>query len=92
MILPPDHGPEDYLSWVHNPMTQAFIRALREDRAAILESWGRGQYTGETLDQTSQLNAMGLAQVKVIDELLLGFDESVEEARQKIDEKNRSGN
>lgn len=87
MILPPDHGPEDYLSWVHNPMTQAFIRALREDRAAVLEAWGRGQYTGETLEQTAQANAVGLARVKTIDELLLGFDESVEEARQAIDAK-----
>lgn len=92
MQLPPDYGPEDYLSWIHNPLTQAFIRGLREDRVAILEAWGRGQYTGETLEQTSQSNAVGLAQVKTIDELLLGFDESVEEARRMIEDRQKEKN
>lgn len=92
MILPPDYGPEDYLSWVHQPLTQAFIRALREDRAAIMEAWADMKYVGENAEQTLQMNALGLAQIKTINDLLLGFDESVEEARQAIDEKNRSGN
>lgn len=91
MKLPQDYGPEDFLSWCNNPLTQSFLQDLREDRQAILDAWARQAYIGETSDQTLQLNAIGLAQVKTIDELLQNLESSQEEARQLIAEKQRKG-
>jgi hypothetical protein len=39
---------------------------------------------------TLQLNAVGLAQVKTIDELLQNLESSADEAREMVAEKNRS--
>jgi len=90
-MLPKDYGPEDFLSWFHNPITESFLHGMREDRQAIMEAWARRAYTGEKEGQTLQLNAVGLAQIKTIDELLQNLEDSAEEARQAVAEKNRSG-
>jgi hypothetical protein len=89
MKLPQDYGPEDFLGWMQNPITRSFLDSLREDRFAIMEAWARRAYTGESSDQTLQLNAVGLAQVKTIDELLQNLEESAEEARQAVAGKQR---
>jgi len=91
MQLPQDYGPEDFLHWFGDPITRSFLDSLQTDRQAIMEAWARRAYTGDTSDQTLQLNAVGLAQVKTIDELLQNLEGSAEEARQAIAEKNRRG-
>jgi hypothetical protein len=88
--LPQDYGPEDFLGWLQNPITQTFLNSLQEDRQAIMEAWARRAYTGDNGDQTLQLNAIGLAQVKTIDELLQNLESSADEAREMVAEKNRS--
>jgi hypothetical protein len=90
MKLPQDYGPEDFLSWYHNPITECFLNSLRDDKQEIMHAWARRAYTGENADQTLQLNAVGLAQIKTIDELLQNLDDSAEDAREKIAENNRS--
>lgn len=89
MQLPQDYGPEDFLTWMRNPITESFLNSLRTDRQDIMEAWARRAYTGDTSDQTLQLNAVGLAQVKTIDELLQNLEGSAEEARQAIADKLR---
>lgn len=89
MQLPQDYGPEDFLGWLRNPITESFLHSLQLDKQAIMEAWARRAYTGDSSDQTLQLNAIGLAQVKTIDELLQNLEQSAEEARQAIAEKNR---
>ena len=89
MKLPNDYGPEDFLAWCQNPLTQAFFNDLREDRQAILEAWGRRGYVGETADQTLQMNAVGLAQIKTIDELLTNLESSIEVARELVKERSK---
>lgn len=90
MKLPQDYGPEDFLGWLQNPITQTFLNSLRDDRQEIMEAWARRAYTGDNGDQTLQLNAIGLAQVKTINELLQNLEDSAESARGQIAEKNRS--
>jgi hypothetical protein len=90
MRLPQDYGPEDFLSWCSNPLTQAFFNDLREDRQAILEAWGRKRFVGENSDQTLHLTAIGLAKVETIDELLTNLESSIEEARELVKERNRN--
>ena len=90
MKLPQDYGPEDFLSWMHNPITECFLNSLRDDKQEIMAAWARRAYTGESGEQTLQLNAVGLAQVKTIDELLQNLEDSAEDARGKIAEINRS--
>jgi hypothetical protein len=89
MMLPQDYGPEDYLSWLHSPLTQAFVNGLKEDKQAVMEAWARRAYTSEDSTHTLQLNAIGLAQVKTIDELLQGLEASEQEARELIAENQR---
>ena len=91
MKLPEDYGPEDFLSWLNNPITQTFLNSLQSDRQSIMEAWAKRAYTGDNADQTLQLNAVGLAQVKTIDELLQNLEDSAEDARQAIAEKNGRG-
>jgi hypothetical protein len=91
MKLPQDYGPEDFLGWLQNPITQTFLNSLQDDRQAIMEAWARRAYTGDKGDQTLQLNAIGLAQVKTIDELLQNLESSADEAREMVAEKNRRG-
>ena len=90
MQLPQDYGPEDFLSWFHNPITESFLHSLREDKQEIMEAWARRAYTGENEGQTLQLNAVGLAQIKTINELLQNLEDSADSARGQIAEKNRS--
>lgn len=90
MILPQDYGPEDFLSWLHNPITECFLNSLREDKQQIMEAWARRAYTDDLGEKTLQLNAVGLAQIKTIDELLQNLEESAEEARQAVAEHNRN--
>lgn len=89
MRLPQDYGPEDFLAWCNNPLTQCFFADLREDRQAVLEAWGRRGYVGESADQTLQMNAVGLAQIKTIDELLVNWESSIEEARELVKERSK---
>lgn len=84
-----DITPEDYLSWHRNPLTLVFLRGLQEDRLRILEAWGRKVYTGESADQTLQLNAKGLAQIETIDQILDNLEETREEAAELI--RNKKG-
>lgn len=88
MILPSDYGPEDYLAWTHNPITKAFFQALEDDRRMLMECWAQKKFIGENADQTNFLNAEALAKVSAIDEILLGVQESVEEARRAVEGKN----
>ena len=90
MKLPQDYGPEDFLGWMQNPITQCFLNSLRDDKQEIMNAWARRAYTAETGEQTLQLNAVGLAQVKTIDELLQNLEASADGAREMIAEKNRS--
>lgn len=90
MRLPQDYGPEDFLGWMHNPITECFLASLREDKQEIMLAWARRAYTGENEGQTLQLNAVGLAQIKTIDELLQNLEDSAESARAQIAENNRS--
>jgi hypothetical protein len=90
MKLPQDYGPEDFLGWMHNPITECFLDSLRSDKQEIMEAWARQSYTGDNGEQTLQLNAVGLAQIKTIDQLLHNLEDSAEDARAKIAEKNRS--
>ena len=55
-----------------------------------MEAWARRAYTGENEGQTLQLNAVGLAQIKTINELLQNLEDSADSARGQIAEKNRS--
>lgn len=89
MKLPQDYGPEDFLSWMHNPITETFLNSLRDDKQEIMEAWARQAYTAESGEQTLQLNAVGLAQIKTIDQLLQNLEDSAEDARQAVAEKNR---
>jgi hypothetical protein len=91
MKLPQDYGPEDFLGWLQNPITQTFLNSLQDDRQAIMEAWARRAYTGDDGQMTLQLNAVGLAQVKTIDELLQNLESSADEAREMVAEKNRRG-
>lgn len=90
MKLPEGYGPEDYLGWLKNPLTQAFFADLLSDRQMIMEAWARRSYVGATTDETIQLNAVGLAQIKTIDELLQNMEESQEDARSITAEKLRN--
>jgi hypothetical protein len=89
MRLPEAYDVADYLAWLHSPLTQAFIEGLKEDRQAVMEAWARRAYTSEDSTHTLQLNAIGLAQVKTIDELLQGLEASEQEARELIAENQR---
>lgn len=89
MKLPQDYGPEDFLGWMKNPITKCFLNSLRDDKQEIMAAWARRAYTGDNGDQTLQLNAVGLAQIKTIDELLQNLEDSADDAREKIAEKLR---
>lgn len=86
MKLPEDYGPEDFLGWLRNPITETFLNSLRDDKQAIMEAWARQAYTAESGEQTLQLNAVGLAQIKTIDQLLQNLEDSAEDARQAVAE------
>ena len=89
MNLPNDYGPADFLTWVHDPLTKAFLQSLADDRLAIMQAWARKQFVGDNADQTNFLNARALAKLETIDEILLNVEESAEEARQTLANKEK---
>lgn len=88
MKLPQDYGPEDYLSWTRNPITEAFFNSLDADRLMLMELWAKKQFVGDTPEQTQFLNTEALAKVTTLGEILLNVEESIEEARQEIKRRN----
>lgn len=56
--------------WLDHEDTIQFKKTLIRDRAAILEAWGIGDYTGPTTESTVQLNSRALGSVKAIDDIL----------------------
>jgi hypothetical protein len=84
MKLPSDYGPEDFLGWLRNPITQAFLQGLDADRLMLMELWAKKRFVGENADQSLFLNAEALAKVATIDEILLNLEESEAEAQKEI--------
>ena len=55
---------EERRSWLEHPCTRALIHTLQGDIIDILEAWSNGNYTGDTVDKTIQLNSEALGQYK----------------------------
>ena len=57
-------------------MTQEYLRYLSKLKKDIVESWIAGGYTGDTVDETAQLNAKAVGLVQLVDALIdLSYEE-----------------
>jgi len=64
----------DYNDWRQNPLTLALVLALRGNVQEVSEFWKNGSFSGETSEQTAQLNARALGQVHAVEEVLEWID------------------
>lgn len=60
----------DRQEWAAHPVTQAFLKTLRESRQETLESWAKEAYIGETAEQSGHRNAKALGGVNVLDQVI----------------------
>lgn len=63
-------GRQERESWLAHPCTRAFIHTIQGDVLDILESWGNGNYTTETVDGTIQLNSNAIGQYTAASSML----------------------
>jgi len=83
MKMPVGMGPEDFLQWYRNPVTQAFLGSLVEDRQEILEMWASKKFIGDNADQSNFLNAKALSQIDTIDQILGNLEDTARAAVEK---------
>lgn len=57
-------------AWLQHPCTRAFIHTMQGDVVDILEGWGNGNYTTESVEGTMQLNSEALGQYKAAGSML----------------------
>lgn len=60
----------DRQEWAHHPVTEEFLRLLRESRQETLESWAAEVYVGETAERTAQCNAKALGGVNMLEQVV----------------------
>lgn len=53
-----------------HPVTQEFLKKLKESRQETLESWAREAYIGDSADQSALMNAKALGGVNVLDQVI----------------------
>lgn len=57
-------------------MTQEYLKYLSKLKKDVVESWMAGGYTGDTVDETAQLNAKAVGIAQLLDALLeLSYEE-----------------
>lgn len=61
---------DDVLDWKQNAVTQHFLKTLKEDRDNIIESWAAGDYTSDSADGTTQLNAKALGNLHALENVI----------------------
>lgn len=56
--------------WKANEVTKRFFERLRKDREEIANAVIRGDYTGESVDETAQLLAREIGKAQAIENIL----------------------
>ena len=67
---------EELKAWANHPMTQCLKYTLMGDGAGYFESWSNGNFTGQSTDETAQLNAKALGGVDALDSLLAWIEDA----------------
>jgi len=61
---------DDVLDWKVNIVTKHFLQTLLVDKDNLVAQWTAGDFTAETADGTSQLNAKALGQLHALEQII----------------------
>lgn len=64
---------------MQHPVTQHFLRLLKESRQETLENWSRELYVGNSAEQSALCNAKALGGVAVLDQVIQVIEDMKEE-------------
>lgn len=58
--------PEEFASWLQDPVTQAVRECLRKQRRDIMERWAAGRFTHENAGASAQSSAEAIGECKAL--------------------------
>lgn len=67
--------PQEIQSWKQHPVTEAFIAVLDGRKRTLQDSWSAGQFTGNSTDETAQMNAKAIGQVQMLEDILQSIED-----------------
>jgi len=63
-------------SWCKHPVTKSLILSLQGDIVGHFDSWLNGEFTGKSMDETTQKNSKALGSVAAIESILVWIEDA----------------
>jgi len=61
---------QDYKDWRAQVVTQALYRLLREWKESIKDQWARGNFEGDSIQETALMNVSARGSIDILQQLI----------------------